>query len=465
MTKLYAKYMSLILDTKPSKVWQVTRFILHWLSLPIKLIVIGSLGGYQIVRQKLFTKVRALPAPATEEQKKEYFNFIKDRLPIMKKDGLELYVNRVPYYEGCMGYNHNFDHQAARQGTYAFLMGKLEKRNREMDFAVAKHILKDGMLARGYKLNPYEGEWFHNTASVSGDMLVGVSLSMLNYSKNEYGNDVVLIKEYYDRMLASIVDNDYSILEGQKPEDASEGNLTLWNEIEEYNKKAIVKRTMKSNRANWQPGLETVGAQGLTILAAMRIGDKIVGASYAKKEYRKLLWRYGYGLLSLIPTAFTQSKRGYFNDHNCMVCLYILSKLSDSKLGKLFWKIPMVYVWLLSKKWHNGYFTGLLNDAHPGTVSKKYIEACKAYLYEEKPIQWAYSDSAMFPPKEVPVKFNDMNQDEFSPDMPQTLLFPPGIEKDLRDQVMGGLEKRRSGLGWLACAIMLEDDNGKRFIT
>ena len=73
----------------------------------------------------------------------------------------------------------------------------------------------------------------------------------------------------------------------------------------------------------------------------------------------------------------------------CLIALYVLSKSSKTTLGKLFWKIPMVYVWLLSKHWYNGYFTGLVKECYPNVISKSYIDKCKQYLYEEKPNTFA----------------------------------------------------------------------------
>ena len=251
-----------------------------------------------------------------------------------------------------------------------------------------KHIV-NGQLARGYKKVPgvehdvtstTEQPVFkltetleRNFGSVSGDMLIGFSLGMLNLrpesaqtvdsSGSVMFNDGAnaSLKERFDEMLSAIVENDYALLEGRRPEDG-DINQAMWDRIEKENEKLIVKKKMKSIRGMWQPGIETVGAQALTVLCALRVGDKILGAAYAKREYRKLLFRCGYGLLSLFPTAFTKKQRGYFNDSNCMVALYILSKLADGKMGKFFWKMAMKYVWALSNKWYNGYFTGLLND-------------------------------------------------------------------------------------------------------
>lgn len=460
--KLYVKYVELILNANPSKTWKAIRFILHWLTLPIKLFVIGTLGIYQIIRQELKTKTRPIPDHKVKEIQDQYFDLIMKKLPVLKREGHELYVNRVSYWDQPQPWNYNFDHQASRHGVYAFLMDKLGKRNNNIDTALRQHV-QNGQLVRGYKNNPYTKELEYNRGTVSGDMLIGFSLAMFREEKEVIQEGTYLnahtglMKEAYDLMLDGIISNDYSFLEKERPE-KQDVQQPMWDRLEKENEKIAPSKQakMKSIRGMWQPGLETVGAQALTVLAAIRIGDKIIGASYAKKEYKKLLYRYGYGLLSLFPTAFIKSKRGYFNDHNCITALYILSQLSSSKLGKLFWKIPMVYVWLLSRKHYNGYFTGLLEDAHPGTVSQKYIQDCQAFLYEEEPKTYGYAQSSDSVPEQLPVKFNEMNQGEFYPDEDQKLLVPSDIDSETKRQVLSGIEKYRSGLGWLAYHVMLE---------
>src|SRR5690606_39758278 len=79
----------------------------------------------------------------------------------------------------------------------------------------------------------------------------------------------------------------------------------------------------------FHPGLECTGSSAITLLAALKVGSKILKSKTHKETYNKLFWKYGYGFLSLFPTTFIPSKRGYFNDHNCMVAAYILAKLAD----------------------------------------------------------------------------------------------------------------------------------------
>lgn len=467
LNRLYQKYIELILTTKPSKLWKLCRGLLHWLTIPVKILVIGGLGMYQITRQALFTKKRDVPMSPSNLIKKARIQNVLRKLPIYEDPvrQIELYVNRVPYYDSPNGYNHNTDHQASRHGTYAFLMNRLGLSNDRIDNALSMHM-RNGKLARGYRWDQLDKAIIMNYNTVSGDMLIGTSLGMLANKKSvtmsAHDPDKILdIKanhsfETYDVMLGNIIDNDYALLEGSRPEDG-DINQAMWDSIEKFNEKAIYKCTMKSMRACWQPGLETVGAQALTILAAVRIGDKVIGASYAKKEYRKLLWRYGYGLLSLVPTAFTQDRRGYFNDHNCMVALYILSKLANNKAGRLFWKLPMLYVWMLSKQWYNPYFTGLLEDAHPGTVSKRYLMDCEAYLYEQEPVTDHYfEDSIDKVPEAYPVRYNEMNQQEFMVDEKQTVMFKPDTDPGLNINPMWSVRRYKSGIGFLAAMVMLE---------
>lgn len=492
LNKIYVKYMELIMDAQPSKAWKAARFVLHWLTLPIKLLAIAGLGGFQIIRQKFTIKNRPVPAMPTDEKRLSHLTKLMAALPVYRGADQELYVNRVNYMFKPDLKNHNYDHQSARHGTYAFLMGAIGKRTPEIDNAMAAHVYK-GQLSRGYKkvngVEPAENSTpevpifkitettERNNGSVSGDMLIGYSLGMLNRREESStiadinGSQLLVdgangyMKERFDEMLHGLIENDYAILEGRRPEDG-DINQAMWDRIEAYNEKAIDKKKMKSIRGMWQPGLETVGAQALTILCALRVGDKVLGAAYAKKEYRKLLYRYGYGLLSLFPTAFTKKSRGYFNDSNCMVALYILSTLADTKLGKLFWRIPMKYVFSLSKPWYNGYFAGLLNDAHPGSVSQKYLDACVAYLYEEElPVTISYEQSANLEPKECPIVLSNRNQDEFLPDQGQSMLLPEGLTPEEKGKALVRVTRYRSGLGILANAIMLEKTKVKELLS
>jgi hypothetical protein len=437
-------YQKFILNIKPNTTWKVVRFLLHWITLPLKLIAIGGLGITQIIL-KSFKKQR--PVPEMPSRTAAYLDFrqVFLNLPVLKTEDVELYVNRVPFNQIPTRSNYNTDHQCSRHATYAFLMNKLGKYNSRIDAAVAEHI-QPGYLCRGWKLNPYEDQMMYNVSTVSGDMLCGLNLAML-------GKPGDWLKEKYDQLITDIIQHDYSLLEGGTP-DKGDYEREVWDE-----QMAIVKYPegvrMKSSRGMWHPGLETVGAQALTLLSSLRVADKKLGSPLAKSEYKKMLWLYGYGLLSIFPTAYTDKQRGYFNDHNCLIALYTLSKLADNSLGRLFWKIPMVYVWLLSRHWYNGYFTGLVKDCYPEVISQKYVDKCIAYLYENQPRIHGYIGGGITKPiSEVPVTYNDLGEDEFSPD----------IRQDEKRILADESSKIKTGLGWFACAVMLDPKGVKEFL-
>jgi len=409
--KLVGKYTKFILNLTPSNSWIIARFFLHWFSLPIKLILMGlwSIGMHIYMFQ---WKKRSIESQMSPEERKQSFLKIYNNLPIYRNLDLQLHVNRVPYEEPCNGSNHNDDHQAARHGTYSFLMSRLHLRNTGIDSALRLHYV-DNTILRGYKFD--QSGIVGNFYDCSGDQLVGLTLAMLDDCSENLRNKFI-------NSVEQIIDNDYSLK-------SADG-------------------TRKSSSANWQPGLETVGAQALTILCALKVAAKF-GSKKSKKAYNKLLWLYGYGLLSLIPTTFSLSNRNYSNDHNCIVSAYILAKQSWG-FKRFYWFMVMLYCWSLSYKWCNGYFTGLVQDIYP-IFTKKYIQRCKDYLYEEIPNDYAKSiywhkweDGKVYP-----VKFNDMNQGEFHCDEPH--------------QVRKNDQLTKSGLGWLAHAIMIDPKEAKEF--
>lgn len=433
-------YSRFILNLNPSKLWKTVRFILHWLTLPIKLLMIGSLMAYQII-SKSFKTGRPVPPTPDLDTRRSHFKHVFDRLPLYNTNELTLYATRVPYYSVPNGSNHNPDHQCARHSTFSFLMSKLGIKSDKIEKATWMHM-HGQWLARGYSWGP-DGISF-NASTTSGDMLCGLNLAVLNSTDQ-------MVKEKYDQLVTHIINNDYSLLEGASP-DKDEPAYEMYQKLLKNANLRPEAVRMKSARGMWQPGLETVGAQALTVLSALRLAEKKCANREAGKAYRKLLWKYGYGLLSIFPTAYIDKQRGYFNDHNCLVALYTLSKLSDSTAGRIFWKIPMYLVWSLSKHWYNGYFTGLLNDAHPGTVSPRYISDCLAFLYENRPRSYGFDLNTDIQTKivtieEQPVTFNLLPEDEFSPD----------VQMDKSVTKFEENYKTKAGLGFISCAIMLED--------
>jgi hypothetical protein len=277
---------------------------------------------------------------------------------------------------------------------------------------------------------------------------------------NLFDDQTNALTDQFDHLVKDLIYNDYSIMEGQTPPGDGPGDgpeRILFDELLEKVKEPSLIR-MKSVRGNLQPGLETVGAQALTLLSALRVAEKKCRNPFARDAYRKMLYKYGYGVLSLIPTSFIPSARGYFNDSNCMAAAYTLAKLADSRAGRLFWGIPLFITWSLSYKWYNGYFTGLLVDAIPELKPyfSNYMAKCWQYLHEESPRYFAQACALKKEPDFYPVHFNKQEQEQFHPDQAHLELV-----KEYDGQFLP-TENTRSGLGWLAHAIMLKPELVKR---
>jgi hypothetical protein len=113
----------------------------------------------------------------------------------------------------------------------------------------------------------------------------------------------------------------------------------------------------------------------------------------------------------------------------------------------------MVYVFLLSYRWRNGYFTGLLLDVAPylRPILKHHTQQCINYLYEANPIPYSRDRGIeLAVEKELPVKFNDTNQGEFSYDHEQKYFTNKMGEEIIQT------DNCHSGLGWFAACVMLE---------
>ena len=415
MNNLIKKYNSFITILNPTIKWKLARFLLHWVTLPLKLILISAVTIVMHIYLKCQKKRDIAELQSILTRKLQFKNMFLT-LPIYDNGYLKLYVNRVPSNEIPDGRNHNDDHQGARHGTYAFIMSKLGLLDEKINNATRLHLQKQYGVVRGFKYD-LAGNIIYNAINTSGDQLLGLCMAVQT-------SDDSMVKEAYEQAIMGIIDNDYALR-------SADGKT-------------------KSDRAMWQPGLETVGAQSLTILAALSVGIKL-GNPEAKKHYRKLIWMYGYGALSLFPTTFIPKQRGYFNDHNCMIASYLLAKNAPTKIGKIYWGLVAFYVWSLSYNWYNPYFTGLLKEIAPKLVSDKYMEKCKQLLFEEEPISYASNGyDEVKPTTGYPVKFNDMNQGELYFDEEHTLALNRSSDST------------HSGLGWVASAVMIDNEEAKQ---
>ena len=111
----------------------------------------------------------------------------------------------------------------------------------------------------------------------------------------------------------------------------------------------------------------------------------------------------------------------------------------------------MVYVWLRSHSWLNPYFTGLLEKAHPGTVSKEYTKQCQNYLFSADPLLAVYDTTAPKMVTNTPVPAGLINYDEFN--------FECNMDTQAGDILTSPLY--RTGLGFMAAVALIEQNPEK----
>lgn len=413
MLNITNKYTQFIRKTKPTEFWKKIRFILHWASLFPKLFI-TLLWSLCMLIYMMTWKTRKTK---TIFNKRSLIARVLNHLPLYTDNGIQLYCCGVPYYSSVDGSNHEITNQVAKHGIYHFLMNHLKISNGEMAKATQLHMYDYRWLARGYRINTLK-QLECNFNSPSSSELLGVALATSNSSCE-------LLKETYERLIVTILDNDYSLL------DASN-------------------KPIKSEKGMFQPGLEVTGKDALTILAALKVAAKS-GLTDARHAYDTLIRKYGYGLLSLFPLTFTPWRRNYFNDNNCMIAAYLLTKYAKGKWAKRYWSFVMLYIWALSYKWYNGWFTGLINSVSPGLISETYTTDCKEFLYESDPLHYTNCDGKTIKPDIYPVRLDQIDEGNFLGEAEHRI-------------VLGG-ERKKTGLGWLAYAIMLDTETVKEVLS
>lgn len=446
------KYKKHVLTTlRPSNKWQLIRLVMHLMALPFKVAFNAILGSYAILSNSTLNKTRTIPAPVDLEQRKKHFTRVLSMLPMIQAPGYKMYAPKVPFGASPDGSNHDSTNQLVRQSILQFLCGHLNASD-DMITMGTSSLMYENYLARGMKVNPYEQTVMINFQSASIDTLSGLNLAMVTQQIQTYethldgtkyvnvskGDDI--LREKYERLVVGIVEtNDFSLLEGAFPSDKLA--QTLYNEqLKKVNNQPEYIK-MKSYLGMMQPGLELTSDGALALLAAVRIAEKKLKKREWSSLYSTLIWKYGYGLLGLFSSSSSDS-----NHLSNMMNLYVLSKLSDSPAGRFFWKMAMKFTWALTKNRYNGFYTGLLEKAHPGTVSEEYIDICQRFLCEEEPRLYSYGNTVTSKSKSLPVKFNEQNDLDFSPECQLQLEVHHDIES----------ERIRSGLGFLAHLIMLE---------
>jgi hypothetical protein len=438
-------------NVNPSKLWKSIRFVLHWLSLPVKIFYNLSLG---LVHNLMYigSKKRDLK-PVSFENRAKTFQEVLKKLPVIKGNGFKIYAPLIPLNSPINASNHGIENQAMLQGLLSFCSSELGYNDEQLINGL-NLFLFGGMMSRGTKVNPVENRQMNNFKSCNTETLSAFSLAVafLNAKKSKNtleidGNSYVPLsgpeyhlREKFETLVMTIMEEqDMALLEGANPEDPTASKLF----------KTLIKKAegdvnlvlMKSIEGMFQPGLELTSKNALSILAALRVTDVKLRSLAARKYYRQLIWLYGYGLLGAIASPKE-------NNLGQMLDLYTLSKLSKTWLGKKFWKFAMKRTWKLTKYQYNGLFTGLLEKAHPNTVNPKYIKTCLDNLYEETPRTYGFlKDSTVGSlASSFPVQSSKTFESEFMENLTHEVFLDV-----IEDRV-------RTGLSWVMQAIVLEKD-------
>lgn len=442
---------------KPNKLWKTIRFVLHWISLPLKVSKNLILGVFTRI-VALSSKKRTISSVNYKQLdlRQQYFNSLLKKLPVLKGSGLKVYAPRVPLDKPTNGSTHVSQNQTKLQALLVFLSSELGIHDEQLVNGLTNSFL-GGFLTNGFTVNS-ENKAVNNIQSADDLLLSSVSLAIATLNVKKMSSNVEIdgekyvplsgvefvLREKYEILILKIFeDYDMSFLEGATPED--ETAKKLFKELIKQSEGDVNLIMMKSHLGMFQPGLELSSKNALAILAALKVTGVKLRSIAARKYYNKLLWKYGYGILG----AFTNPKEKNLSE---MLSLYTLSLLSTNFLGKLYWRLAMKWTWGHTKHKYNALFTGLLNKSHEKAVSQKYLDTCRANLYEEEPRNYGFNTVGSVvanKTKEYPVKYNNSFESEFMES--QDLV----VNLDIVD------ERVKTGLGWLLQALVLEEDPKK----
>src|SRR5574343_1670664 len=107
MKELLNKYNEFLTNPRPGLIWKIFRFILHWITLPLKLALFIIVYIVMQVYMSVKYKKRELSELPDRFTRLKYFKHILKNLPVYKNERINLHVLRVPMLEPISGNNHN----------------------------------------------------------------------------------------------------------------------------------------------------------------------------------------------------------------------------------------------------------------------------------------------------------------------------------------------------------------------
>ena len=205
-----------------------------------------------------------------------------------------------------------------KQCLYHFL-------SEEKDNTIA---LTTGLIQGKYLLSKYDtinGGWETRTVDVAN--LAYMNLVMLKTKDAD-------LKDAYEYLLVNLIKNDYSLIEYYQPYDSMLAEI-----YNERLKEAMLRPeviNMKSYAGRMCPEYDLTTRNALILLATLKIMSLKLRAPEGEQLYKRFFWKYGYGIMNLIPS----------NDIESLISLYVLIKLDKNAW---YWRLPFKYLYHINK--------------------------------------------------------------------------------------------------------------------
>lgn len=355
------------------------RFIVHWATIPFKLV-------YNLLGSSIQLVKNLKDAPLTGKYNPPNLSQVLNNFPIWKTNIFSSYVSGQPHHLEIDGKHHITSDQCQKHGLYMFILHQTEEGRQRKNETLEKGLrmfIHPPYLVNGYKYNQH-ALFEYDAKTVSTETLSYLNLGILVSDNNP-------TLETYERLVDKIVENDYSLIEGQQPTNIL--GKTEWDKQLKFYQNRTEKIKVKSLNCILSPSLRISGVESLSLLATLKL-DYLKNKDISSlKEYNKVFWKYGYWLLSLLP--ITNNKKFDKNLPIVVNSLYVLLKTNCSFFEKLIFKTAIKYVWKLAKHKNDAFVAGMIFDVCPELITPKNIKYLQQCLNNRPTDLYGYSGYIM----------------------------------------------------------------------
>lgn len=313
--KLVQDYKESQYLANPTTIWIVLHSILHWISLPFKLVYFLFKALF-ILLKKAFTKV---DATHHDPHTVDYAELLRNQ-PVWKTNLFNTYVDKLNSEHDGKG--HSRETQTLLHSVYMYVLSLTEEGKGYLEYnshmGLAKSIHTTGHLGSGYGYNE-DGENIINNKTPTIETLSALNLAVLT-SRSE------VVVDKYDQMVENFSKNNYGLLEADIPDHPV--TKKLWEDSN-----AQMKFKLKSHKANMMPRLGVTGTEALVALATLKLGRKRGRNLESEKAYQKLC-KMGYKALALTADPANLEMN--------IPSLYVLAKSCDPKEVKFYKRAMML---------------------------------------------------------------------------------------------------------------------------